>query len=195
MNSQYNEEEIILKFFGNFKGKFLDIGAFDGITGSNTRTLAESGWSGTLIEPNPEVFIKLLKNCSEFPRLKCVNAAVTGTRNSGLRKFFGEGQRGTLVDKTESHFWVSAIDPFDIKVIFGDVDFLSVDAEGLDFEILESALGAYEPKLICFEDDLPDTRNPEYKSSMLSLLSDFGYRKIVGTTSTARHSANTLVSR
>ena len=37
--SQNNEQDIILQYFGNRKGFFLDIGANDGITLSNTYAL------------------------------------------------------------------------------------------------------------------------------------------------------------
>ena len=50
MYSQNNEEEIILNFFKEKKGIFLDLGAYDGIGLSNTRALAEKGWKGVCVE-------------------------------------------------------------------------------------------------------------------------------------------------
>ena len=44
-------------------GFFIDIGAHDGISLSNTYLLEqEYGWKGICIEPNPSVFKKLCKN-------------------------------------------------------------------------------------------------------------------------------------
>jgi FkbM family methyltransferase len=57
--SQSNEQAIILKYFGDYRGTFLDAGANDGATLSNTRALAELGWQGVLIEPSPTAFAKL----------------------------------------------------------------------------------------------------------------------------------------
>jgi hypothetical protein len=54
--SQNNEQEIILNFFNGRIGRYLDIGAFDGVAASNTLALAELGWQGTVIEPSPWVF-------------------------------------------------------------------------------------------------------------------------------------------
>lgn len=59
MHSQNNEEQIILDYFKDFTGKFIDIGANDGVTFSNTRALAERGWKGVLVEPSPKAFEKL----------------------------------------------------------------------------------------------------------------------------------------
>lgn len=64
MHSQQHEEQIIrdiLSGLGLSTGVFLDIGAFDGKTFSNTYALAEAGWTGTLVEPNPSSFVGLMK--------------------------------------------------------------------------------------------------------------------------------------
>jgi hypothetical protein len=47
--SQNKEEEVILNYFNGHVGTFVDLGANDGITFSNTRALAERGWKGVLI--------------------------------------------------------------------------------------------------------------------------------------------------
>jgi len=57
--SQNNEEDIILKYFGDFKGHLLDIGANDGVTLSNSRKLMETGWTGDFVEPSDKPFVKL----------------------------------------------------------------------------------------------------------------------------------------
>ena len=60
--SQNNEEEVILNYFDGKIGTFLDVGANDGVTLSNTRALAERGWRGVLIEPSPKAFALLKEN-------------------------------------------------------------------------------------------------------------------------------------
>lgn len=60
--SQHNEQEIILNFFNGRIGRYLDIGAFDGVSMSNTLALAELGWNGHLIEASPWVFKRLKQN-------------------------------------------------------------------------------------------------------------------------------------
>lgn len=50
--SQNNEEQIILNYFGSFKGTLLSIGENNGVTFSNSRALVLDGWEAHLIEPS-----------------------------------------------------------------------------------------------------------------------------------------------
>ena len=61
MFSQRDEEQVILDHFGDRVGTFLDVGAYDGITFSNTHALALKGWSGVCVEASPSCFVKLMK--------------------------------------------------------------------------------------------------------------------------------------
>lgn len=195
--SQWGESKIIDGFFGTeVTGRFLDIGAYDGVTGSNTWALARRGWSGVCVEANPENFASMVRNLKAFSKVECVCAPVISASESGLQRFYNlEGQCGTLLPKEGSpSYWLMGVTAQQLKM-FGEFDFVSVDAEGLDFDILKSLLQVMSPKLICFEDDQPCTRNPEYKKAMLEMLAGYGYTKIVGTTSTDDRSANTLVAK
>lgn len=58
------------------KYTFLDIGAHDGITFSNSKFLeAKKNWSGICIEANPKVFERLIQNRQGS---KCLNIVVSG---------------------------------------------------------------------------------------------------------------------
>jgi FkbM family methyltransferase len=57
--SQSHEQRVILKYFAGQTGTFLDIGANDGLTYSNSRALALLGWRGVLVEPAESAFRKL----------------------------------------------------------------------------------------------------------------------------------------
>ena len=63
--SQIGQDEYYINNIINNKknGIFLDIGAHDGITLSNTYYLESIlGWKGICVEPNPEIFQKCKKN-------------------------------------------------------------------------------------------------------------------------------------
>ena len=76
--SQNDEQAVITAYFGSTIGKFLDIGAYDGVKLSNTRALLEQGWTGTLVEPSPIVFTQLMANTVDYAdKVNLVNAAVT----------------------------------------------------------------------------------------------------------------------
>lgn len=51
--SQYGEGRWIAEHFAGRVGRFLDVGAFDGKTFSNTWRLAQEGWFGVCVEPSP----------------------------------------------------------------------------------------------------------------------------------------------
>jgi len=54
--SQNLEQNYILEYFKDRRGTFIDIGANDGLTLSNTRALVELGWRGVFVEPSPMAF-------------------------------------------------------------------------------------------------------------------------------------------
>lgn len=151
--SQNNEEEVILKYFGGKKGTFLDIGANDGVTLSNTRRLAELGWHGVFVEPSPTAFKKLKENYARKTGFYFYNFAL-GTSN-GKRKFWdsgphiGNGDHGLLstMNPSEKERWKDQqyteieVQCFRWKTFLNrlsikEFDFISVDAEGEDYEIL-----------------------------------------------------------
>ena len=61
MYSQGGEEKVIVEYFDGYRGTFLDIGAFDGKTFSNTKRLSDLGWRGVLVEPAPKPFFALIE--------------------------------------------------------------------------------------------------------------------------------------
>ena len=60
--SQFGEDLLIDKFFGNYIGKYVDIGCFHPIKYSNTALLNKKGWRGINIDLN-EVSIEFFNAC------------------------------------------------------------------------------------------------------------------------------------
>lgn len=169
--SQNNEQEIITNFFGDFKGTFLDIGANDGITLSNTYALVLAGWNGTLIEASPRAYSRLLENMPFDKDLTMLNLAVANYDGDIILHESGEllGQGDVaLVSSTredETQRWSSLKMPFtDVKVpcrTFASMqeqtkrktyDFISMDIEGMELDVLpQMDLKALECKMICVE--------------------------------------------
>ncbi len=161
--SQNNEQDIILRFFGGHKGTFLDIGANDGITLSNTYALAELGWRGVYVEPSEDAFnrIPITKGLHKF------NVAI-GTHN-GTCTFYEMGNHLNANDvsllssikKTELKRWpgidfrermtdVWTYDTLINNSVYKYFDFISIDAEGMDFEILEQ-INLSTTRMVCIE--------------------------------------------
>lgn len=163
MYSQFNEEEIILKFFGDRVGSFLDIGAWDGVFISNTRKLAELGWSGVLVEPDPIAFSSLLTNNEGNLNIACVNAAVSASRQ--VRVFFSQKEWGGTLNPDyinygtrgfKNCYYVLTMSPDDLVEIGNNLnrkyEFVSLDAEWMDLDILaESEKLLTNTELLCVE--------------------------------------------
>lgn len=168
--SQNNEEQIILDYFKGKKGSFLSIGENDGVTLSNVRALALSGWSGYCIEPSQIAFDKLKLLYTDNPEIVCVQYAIT--KKDGPIKFYESGthlnkgdtallssvvkseivkwKKTTNFIETEANglTWESFLDKYEP----GYIDFLSIDAEGLDLDILmQIDLAEIKCKMICIE--------------------------------------------
>jgi FkbM family methyltransferase len=200
--SQHGEQAHILKFFGERKGRFLDIGAFDGVTGSNTMALAELGWSGVCIEANPFNFPKLIAN--KLPQVEYINAAVMS--QAGLVKFVdAQGQCGTCLEKPflpgsliVREYRVAAITPKMIcDAIGGDFDFISLDVEGVDLDVLRGlAPVATAARLLCIEDSIPCRPfDAEHYSQLRLAAATLGLSKVIARTPTDDGTGNTLLAK
>ncbi len=165
MSSQYGEHTAILQHFSGKVGRFLDIGAFDGCTFSNTFYLAELGWSGVCVEPSPVSFRWLMKNYEGNPTVALVNAGI-GEQTS-LSKFWANTQDGyspdamsTFEDSHRDKFphlkfremW-SPIITWELLLLVhpGPYDFVNIDVEGMNERVLE--LMPLRPEMVCIEAD------------------------------------------
>jgi len=175
MNSQYNEEQIIINFFQRKKDGFLvDIGAVDGVINSNSRFLIQHlEWSGLLVEPNPETFKKLSNLYIDLnDKIKLENVAIFNEEKQNVDfHIYGDdvidSQGSTISDEFRQRVIIKTGDKYTktiktqtitLKTLFAsnnikdEFDFLSVDCEGTDYEVLVSNdWDVYRPKLLCFE--------------------------------------------
>lgn len=168
MYSQNREEAIIVELFGpNQIGHFLDIGAYDGKTFSNTLRLAELGWSGVCVEPSPTVFPALLELHKNNPKIICVNAAICQV--SGFIDFYDSGgdalSTTVTAHKTKweqghgskfAKMIIFAINFQELFRKFGTAfDFINLDVEGLSavmFDLLPLAI-LERTRCLCIEHD------------------------------------------
>lgn len=133
-------------------GYFVDIGAADGRTHSNTYVLERDyGWSGVAIEANPRYFSELRHNRA----CRCVQSCVDGYAQEV--DFFGLGYMGGMIsDDTDNGrqkrtalikrhadkiISMRTSTLRDILVTVGAptvIDYLSIDVEGAEHRILET---------------------------------------------------------
>ncbi len=145
--SQGPEEKYIREFFGNRKsGRFLDIGAWDGKTFSNTYWLYEQGWSGVMVEASPYNIPKLIATFPNEPRITVVGALVEPT--GGIKKFYdSHGDGISTTDQKHMEVWkkggcrfteihLPSVTPEELLLAFpGPYEFVSIDTEGSSLDL------------------------------------------------------------
>lgn len=154
-HSQNNEEQLIAQYFGDRKGTFLDLGANDGVTLSNTRALALNGWSGVCADASPAAFAKLQALYANCDHIECHHVAMyhregwITLEESGhhltksdvaLLSSVLPGEADKWRPTTEFHEVSVPAITFDMllkRSKFKMFDLISIDIEGMDLAILQ----------------------------------------------------------
>ncbi|MCX6550206.1 MAG: FkbM family methyltransferase [Acidobacteria bacterium] len=173
---------------------YLDIGAGDPVLSNNTYLLYNTGSHGVLVEPNPTLVEKIRQ---VRPNDVVVQAGVGVSEvteadyyvfrdHSPLNTFspevVAERRRTSKVDPVEKVLKMPLISVNRlIKEHFtGAPDLLSIDVEGLDFDVLRSLdFRKYRPAVICAE-----TKGPEFShdnTPIARLLKPRGYIACAGS--------------
>jgi FkbM family methyltransferase len=147
-------------------GFFVEFGACDGVIGSNTHLLEKKyGWHGILAEPSKVWWEDLKKNRSVSIDFRCVfnesnltldfsetSDAMLSTLSSLTNSDFHEGNRMNGVTKTYPVTTVSLNDLLSHYQAPDEIDYMSIDTEGSEYEILSAFdFKKYKTKIITVE--------------------------------------------
>jgi FkbM family methyltransferase len=183
MYSQNNEESVIVNFFGDRIGTFLDIGAYEGKTFSNTYALVEKRWSGVAIEASPINFSGLMKNLKDKP-VELICAAIAKT--SELLTFWdSQGDAISSSDTEHVKKWSKHcknyqkifVQSITLETVFSkfgsNFDFINIDVEGYSVDLLfELDFSQLPAKCVCVEIDGD-------KNMIISHMQNYGFGNIV----------------
>lgn len=148
--SQLGQDKQVLEYYSQKKeGYFIEIGAYDGVSLSNTLLLENHGWSGICIEPLPKVYAELVKN----RKCKTYNCAVDNVSGKTLSFVEADMLSGDIdridldrikqefgVDKLKETIKVETQNLTEILIDAGApkfIEFLSLDTEGSELDILK----------------------------------------------------------
>lgn len=159
--SQHGEQAVILAHCGA-PGVFLDIGANDGVTFSNTRALVDLGWRGVHVEPGAAAFAKLKQN---LPNACAYQVAVSDQDGEAAFHESDANSRhmvSSLVESERQKWSCYTFAEVQVETVtvasllegaeLSQVDFLSIDAEGSDLLIFcQFDLSALGVRLVCVE--------------------------------------------
>ncbi len=184
--SQFGEDRILAEIFNKKQGLCIEVGANDGINDSNTMHFESIGWNCILIEPNP-VLCKMIR----ASRNATLVEAAASDKKCETSLFVAEGadrahgvstinSKEESLDKIKSYGFTYR----EVKVnarllndiledlkIDHQIDFISIDVEGHELEVLKGfSIERWKPTVILIEDN----SNSE-KSDVRNYLKNFGY--------------------
>ena len=161
-------DKIYSKYFGKDTNRvFVEVGAFDGESVSNTSCLADAGWRGFYIEPVKEHFEQCVKRHSNNSKIKVSNYAI-GTKVGRLPVYCSgivstmDKDQATMVSSmsifghpqfTESECMQVRLDSYmQMADIPKNFDLLVVDVEGREEDVFKSfRLDLWKPKMMIVE--------------------------------------------
>ncbi len=168
-------------------GFFVEFGATNGLINSNTWLLETAlGWNGILAEPNPFWHAALAANRRVAIEHRCVSSksgnkvAFTITNDtdpelSGISKF-SEGDHFAGLRRQGKVIEVETISLCDLLEKYQappEIDFLSMDTEGSELDILSTFdFNKYKFSLVSVE------QNPHTESRIQTILQDNGYVRV-----------------
>ena len=136
-------------FFEKENGFFIELGAYDGLTQSNTAFFEKTkNWTGILIEASRDRYEECVKN---RPNSKCVNTACSATDNASISFNHENGLMSKVVDDGVYSCDTSTLETIlDNCEVDRNIDFLSLDVEGHELEVLEGLNLLLSIKILTF---------------------------------------------
>lgn len=186
-HSQYREEGAIWSLLGyKAEGYFIEVGGYDGVSFSGSFFFEGVGWSGLLVEADPDLFEKCL---AARPGCRVVNAAVgapgsagtvtlsrvSGAQNADALSYVNATARhqkrvvdegGTVVPVQVPFTTLDAILQRDPP---SSVDFVILDVEGMEADVLLGLnLQKWRPSVIMVERNDVDSAGSYAASRVLN---------------------------
>lgn len=144
--SQVGQDVTVFQILGKHNGFFIEMGAFDGKTLSNTFWLERKhNWTGLLIEANPD-FCRTILNTKRNVWLLC--SCISSSKQENI--YIKNGPCGGNKDSLFHTFLKKAnkkntvhVPCFDLTVVLNaigrkEIDYFSLDVEGAELNVLES---------------------------------------------------------
>jgi FkbM family methyltransferase len=176
------ETRLVWDFFKRSpQGVFVEVGANHPVHENQTWFLEQQGWSGVLVEPNPNLF-RLL--CAQRPRSRAFHAAIgapgqadevdlllgVDDLHSTLAPMLGDPLSGQKV-----RVKLRTLDSIMAEAGTAKIDFLSIDVEGMELQVLQGLdFKKHKPALILLEEHRRDYKKHFYLRSQ-------GYRLVKRT--------------
>lgn len=166
MSTVLFEPELVWECFNRATcGFFVEVGANEPQAGSQTWLLESHGWRGVLVEPLPHLAERLR---AERPKSLVVQAACGPAKHPATVEFHEahtsghSGVQRNVIEAKDQYVAVHRVPMLSLNEILVQagnpaVDFVSIDVEGMELEVLGGFdLARYTPALMLIEDHLFD---------------------------------------
>lgn len=179
--AQFGEDKILDEIFKKKLGNCVEVGGFDGITGSNTYFFENIGWRCLIVEPMPDFCQKIRNNRN------CEIVEIAASNKAGQVEFYvAEGvETLSTIEKNEQHFArIKSLSDKEIRKIkvntarlddillehnMTEIDFLTIDVEGHEMSVLLGmSFEEITPRILIIEDN-SNGSNDEVKKFMESV--------------------------
>lgn len=186
------------------RGTFIDVGAHNGVSLSNSWFLESSrNWHGVCIEPNPAVFPELVRNRKAI----CIQAAISSSGEDVMKFLLPSNSSLSMLaglesNYTRSHFRrlqaestkvksttstvnvsITRLDKLAYQHNLHEPDLLLIDVEGAELDVLLSAdWRIFRPKVILVESNYHSVRVIHFlRARNYELLARIGWDRIFVT--------------
>lgn len=185
--SQFGEDRILHRLFqGKRQGVCVEVGANNGVDGSTTLHFEELGWDCILVEPNPGL-CRELRARRKARLFECAASSEAGTailhvavgaEQSHAVSALGDERKPAQILKQHG-FRTEPVevairrldDILDEARPTGSIDFISIDVEGHELELLKGfSLDRWRPAVLIVEDN-----SPMWESAVSDHLKGQGY--------------------
>ena len=164
--AQYGEDKALNNIFNHSNGICVEVGGYDGITGSNTLFFEREGWQCVIVEPMPEFVekIRLVRSCE-------VVELAASDQEGEVDFYIAKGvETLSTMELNASHFArISSLSnqaPKKITVKSARLDnilssrgifhpdFITIDVEGHELSVLKGlSFDLIHPRIVIIEDN------------------------------------------
>lgn len=175
--AQNGEDRWLDTFFGHKRdGFFVDVGAYDGVDLSNSYHFEQIGWTGVLVEPDPERAAHCRAARPRSHSFHCAAVSSSGINEITFHKVQSAGvysttnltpehaQRLSGMGCVSERITVPArtIDSILDEVGASTIDFVSIDVEGAELDVLKGFdIARWQPTIVVIES------NSKYRPSTI----------------------------
>ena len=186
--AQEGEDIIAETLLPEPKGFYVEVGAFHPVSISNTYLFYRKGWRGIVIDPVPHVVELFRQRRPEDIILQYAVSNEEGERRfdimrSGENNHLANGNMVSEPAKTTPLYSIQVrcrkLASLLRENLSSDrkIDFLTIDTEGHDLNVLQSNnWREYRPRLVAVEDFLPPAQSP-----VCQFMSQQGYKPVISS--------------